>query len=438
MRFSLRVVAEATGGTLHGDDAGFDAVVIDSRRAAPGTLFVALAGEHVDGHAYAERACAAGSAGALASRPVDVPHVLVDDVVAGLGDLARWHRGRLTARVVGVTGSAGKTSTKDLLAAVLAAGGPTIAPPGSYNNDIGAPLTVLRADEATRHLVVEMGARAKGDVARLCAIARPHTAVVLNVGSAHLGEFGSREAIADAKGELPEAASDLAVLNADDPLVMAMRSRAPAAVRTFGAHGDVRAEGIELDAHGRPAFRLVADEGATPVRMLLVGAHQVPNALAAATVGLAEGIPLAVVGAALNRARPASRWRMEVTERADGVTVVNDAYNANPESMRAALDALAALDATRKVAALGPMAELGEDADAAHLEVAAYARAKGIEVVAVAAPAYQAGRDAVDVMTATELLSDLLRPGDAVLVKASRAAGLERLADALVRQDRPS
>jgi UDP-N-acetylmuramoyl-tripeptide--D-alanyl-D-alanine ligase len=432
---TLAETAAATGGTLHGGDAAFDHVVSDSRAAGPGALFVAIRGERVDGHDFVTQAAAAG---VLAERPVPGPHVLVPDSVAALGALAAWHRDRLTARVTGVTGSAGKTSTKDLLAAVLAEAGPVIAPPGSLNTDVGAPLTVLRADLDTAHLVVEMGARATGDVARLCAIARPHTAVVLNVGSAHLGEFGSRQAIAQAKGELVEGASELAVLNADDDLVAAMAARAQGSVRTFGDRGEVRAKGVVLDAGGRPQFRLVAPEGATPVRMLLVGAHQIGNALAAATVGLAAGIPIEIVGAALNRARAASPWRMAVAETAGGVTVVNDAYNANPESMRAALDALAAIGAGRAmVAVLGPMYELGDGADAQHAAVAAYARELGARVVAVDAPAYGADTDVPDVAAAVALLGAELRAGDVVLVKASRAAALERVAAALLRQDAP-
>ncbi|MGH3744008.1 MAG: UDP-N-acetylmuramoyl-tripeptide--D-alanyl-D-alanine ligase [Mycobacteriales bacterium] len=440
MSTTLGAAAAATGGVLHADpETAYDTVVIDSRAARPGALFVALAGDHVDGHDFVENARAAGAVAALVERPVGTPHLLVPDAVQALAALASAHRDRLSARVTGVTGSAGKTSTKDLLAAVLAESGPTVAPPGSFNNDLGAPLTVLRADRATRHLVVEMGARAVGDVARLSAMARPNTAVVLNVGSAHLGEFGSREAIAAAKGELVDAATDLAVLNADDPLVAAMSTRARAAVRTFGATGDVRAESVDLDAGGRPVFRLVAPEGSTPVRMLLVGAHQVGNALAAATVGLAEGLPIEVVGAALNRSRPASRWRMEVTETAAGVTVVNDAYNANPESMRAALDALTAMKAGRRLAVLGPMAELGDAADEAHAEVTRYARSLDVDrVVAVGAPAYGADDDVPDVDAAAVLLAAELRPGDVVLVKASRAAALDRLAARLVRQDDPS
>ncbi len=431
MSFTLAQLAAATGGRLVGPDVSFDRVASDSRDAA-GALFVAIAGERVDGHDFAADAAAAG---VLASRPVAEPYVLVPDTVVALGAFAGWHRDRLTARVVGVTGSAGKTSTKDLLAAVLAEGGPVVAPPGSLNTDVGAPLTVLRATAETAHLVVEMGARHVGDIARLCAMARPQTAVVLNVGSAHLGEFGSREAIAAAKGELVEAATDLAVLNADDPLVAGMAGRARSRVRTFGAAGEVRAEDLVLD-RGRPAFRLVAPEGSTPVRMLLVGRHHVGNALAAATVALDAGLPVEVVGAALNRATPASRWRMEVTDRADGVTVVNDAYNANPESMRAAIDATAAIaGGGRAWAVLGPMYELGDDAEADHAAVAAYARGAGARVVAVDAPAYAADVEVPDVAAAADLLAAEVRPGDVVLVKASRAAGLERLAAALLRQD---
>ncbi len=435
MLTALSAVATATGGALHGADALVDRVVIDSRDAGPGSLFVALPGDRVDGHDYAQ---SAGATGVLAQRPVPVPHVLVADTVVALGALAAAHRDRLTARVVAVTGSVGKTSTKDLLAAVLADAGPVVAPPGSHNNDIGTPLTVLRADETTVHLVLEMGARAPGDVARLCALSRPHVGVVLNVGSAHLGEFGTRAAIAAAKGELVEAATDLAVLNADDPLVAAMAGRAGATVRTFGAAGDVRAEGLVLDVGGRPAFRLVAPEGSTPVRMLLVGAHQVPNALAAAVVGLAAGLSVEVVGAALNRAAPASRWRMEVTRTPAGITVVNDSYNANPESMRAALDALAALGAGgRTVAVLGRMHELGDAAAQRHAEAGAYARALGARVVAVDEPGYRADEDAADVEAAVLLLRAQLRPGDVVLVKGSRATGLERVAAALLREDAP-
>lgn len=445
MRMSLTEVAEATGGSVVGPNGEVAHVTVDSRAARPASLFVAIAGERVDGHDFAGSAVQAGATGTLASRPVEGPYVLVPDTLAALAALARVHRSTLDARVVGVTGSAGKTTTKDLLAAVLGELGPTVAPPGSYNNDIGLPLTVLRADASTRTLVLEMGARGRGDIARLCAVGRPQVAVVLNVGTAHLGAFGSRDAIALAKGELVEAAAELAVLNAADPLVRSMAARARGAIRTFGVGGDVRAEQVSLDGRGRASYRLVCDEGQALVHLHLVGAHQVSNSLAAATVALTEGMAPAAVAAALSAAAPASRWRMEVGERADGLVVINDAYNANPDSMRSAIDAAMSVGAGRGAiwAVLGPMLELGPASDAAHEEIGRYATARGVDhVVAVGAAAdgirRGAGRRAIavaDVEEASALLARELGAADVVLVKASRGAGLERLAAAILDND---
>lgn len=450
MRCTLGRVAELTGGELHGPaDLGLAGVAIDSRQVPAGGLFVALRGERADGHLFAEAACAAGAAAVLASRPVPVPHVLVGDPVAALAALAADHRDGLDATVTGITGSSGKTGTKDVLASVLEEQGPTVAPPGSYNNDLGLPLTVLGAAPDTRHLVLEMGTRAAGDIARLCAVARPHTAVVLNIGSAHLGEFGSREAIAAAKSELVAGASRLAVLNADDRLVAAMAGLAPGQVRTFGDAGQVRAEQVRLDETGRPAYRLVADEGSAPVRLRLVGEHQVPNTLAAATAALSYGLPVEQVADALSRAAPRSRWRMEVVERPDGVTVVNDAYNANPESVRAALKALAAMtrgNGRRSWAVLGEMLELGDGSAAEHDAIGRLAVRLDVQrLVAVgegARPIHLGashegswGQESVwvpDVAAAAALLAAELRPGDVVLVKASRGAGLDRVAAAML------
>ncbi|MFZ5852773.1 MAG: UDP-N-acetylmuramoyl-tripeptide--D-alanyl-D-alanine ligase [Actinomycetota bacterium] len=423
-------------------------VVVDSRAAQPGSLFVAVRGERRDGHDFAAAARAAGAVAVLAARPVGGPAVLVPDPVAALGALARAVLDRLAGgvTVVGVTGSSGKTGTKDLCAQVLARRGPTVAPPGSYNNEIGVPLTVLRADRDTRHLVLEMGARGVGHIRRLCEVAPPRVGVVLNVGSAHLGEFGSRERIAEAKGELVAAlpADGWAVLNGDDPLVAAMAKRTAARVITWGQGPgvQVRAERVRLDG-GRPVFWLRSPAGSAEVRLGLVGPHQVGNAVAAAAASLALGQPLAEVAEALGAARSLSPWRMEVHERPDGVTVVNDAYNANPESMRAALEALVALAGTRRTwAVLGEMRELGEAAPVAHAEVGRWAARLGVGcVVAVGAPAapiHDAARaegacavPVPDGTAAVELLSARLAPGDVVLVKASRAAGLERVADAL-------
>jgi UDP-N-acetylmuramoyl-tripeptide--D-alanyl-D-alanine ligase len=344
--------------------------------------------------------------------------------------------------VVGVTGSSGKTSTKDLLAAVLAPLGPTVAPPGSFNNELGLPWTVLRSGPGTRHLVLEFSARGAGHIARLAAVARPRIGVVLNVGRAHVGEFGSVAAIAQAKGELVEAlpADGVAVLNADDPLVSPMAARTPARVVTFGRGGaQVRADDVRLDG-GRPRFTLGTPAGRAPVALRLVGEHHVGNSLAAAAVALELGATPEGVAATLSGAQPASRWRMEVTDRADGLTVVNDAYNSNPESMRAALTALAALgEGNRRTwAVLGRMAEQGDGTVAAHAEVAALARELGIDrLVAVGTADYPGARRTADVDEAVDLLRAEAGPGDVVLVKASRAAGLERVAEGLLRAPGP-
>jgi UDP-N-acetylmuramoyl-tripeptide--D-alanyl-D-alanine ligase len=448
----LAEVAELTGGTLTGpaDARVTGRVTVDSRAVAPGDLFVAVAGERVDGHDFLGAAAAAGAVGALGTRPDDaLPTVVVDDPVEALGRLAAGVHARLTAgglRTLGITGSSGKTSTKDLLGQVLATAGSTVSPPGSYNNDIGLPLTVLEADGTTRFLVLEMGARGVGHIARLCGIAPPQIGVVLNVGSAHLGEFGSPEGTAQAKGELVEAlpAEGTAVLNADDPRVLGMAPRTVARVLTTGRGADaaVRATGVTLDESARPRFTLVAAGEEHPVALQVTGEHQVANALSAAGAALAAGMTPADVAAALSAAAARSRWRMEVDRRADGVVVVNDAYNANPESMRAALAALAGLRGDRRIAVLGGMAELGPDAPAEHERLGRDAAAAGVDLIVAVGPdavgiadgataaGRRAGEESVHVpdrATARELLSEVLRPGDVVLVKASRAYGLELL-----------
>ncbi len=433
-------------------------LVIDSRQAQPGVLFAALPGEHTDGHEHAADAIAAGAVGILATRPVAQPAVVVPDVAAAMAALAAYVLRRTPqARVIAVTGSSGKTSTKDLVAALLEPAGSTVAPPGSYNNDLGVPLTALRTDAATRFLVLEMGARGRGHIARLCAIAPPSIGVVLNVGSAHLGEFGSRQAIAESKGELAEAARDVAVLNADDPLVMAMASRAQARVVTFGENPDaqVRAEDVDIDGQGRAGFTLVSPRGRARTRLELIGAHHVSNALAAAAVALECGRTPAQVAQGLAAAGPRSRWRMEVVTTPAGLTVVNDAYNANPESMRAALKTLALLgkpapgrSARRTIAVLGPMYELGPTAVDEHDALGRLAVRLGIDKVIVVgsdaaaihtgARLQGAGEQPVlvdDVAAALDVLAAETGPDAAsavVLVKASRAAGLERVAAALL------
>ena len=460
IRLSLSDIAAITGGAMAAADPGAAVtgpVVIDSRRVTDGALFAALPGEHADGHEYAKAAAAAGAAAVLASRPVPgVPAVVVPDVTAALGALARAVLGRLPgATVTGITGSSGKTSTKDLTAQVVERLGPTIAPEGSFNNEIGLPLTVLRADAATRFLVLEMSARGIGHIAALCDIAPPRIGAVLNVGLAHAGEFGSLDAVAKAKGELPEAlpAGGVAVLNADDPRVLAMAARTSARVVTFGARtaaAAVRAGNIRLDDLGRASFLLLMPDASAPVTLRLHGVHHVQNALAAAAIAAELGMAAPAIAEALSEATARSKRRMELRERPDGVLVVNDAYNANPDSTRAAIEALRHLarGGRRSFAVLGHMAELGDIADESHAEMgrlAAQAGVAGLIAVGEAArPLLDGARaetgwhgaaiTAPDASAAVEVLGNLLRPGDVVLVKASKSAGLWEVADRLLAE----
>ncbi|GAA2832614.1 UDP-N-acetylmuramoyl-tripeptide--D-alanyl-D-alanine ligase [Kitasatospora sp. CM 4170] len=457
---TLAEVAAAVGGTLDGADPATPVtgpVEVDSRKVRPGGLFAAFVGEHVDGHDYAERAVAAGAVAVLASRPVGVPAVLVDSVVDALGKLARAVVARAEGTaVVALTGSAGKTSTKDLIAQLLQRHGETVYPPGSLNNEIGHPMTALRVEEGTRHLVMEMGARHKGDIEYLTTITPPRIGLVLNVGTAHVGEFGSQEAIAEAKGELVEAlpAEGTAILNADDPLVRAMAARTKAKVVYFGEsrEADVRAQDVRLDSTGRPSFTLTTPTGSAAVQLRLYGEHHVSNALAAAAVAVELGMSVDDTAEALSEAGALSRWRMEVVDRADGVTVVNDAYNANPDSMRAALRALVSMggrgpERRRTWAVLGEMRELGEESLAEHdaigrlavrLDVTKLVAVGGREAACMELGARNEGswgEESVlvsDADAAVELLRSQLRPGDVVLVKASRSVGLEKVAEALL------
>jgi UDP-N-acetylmuramoyl-tripeptide--D-alanyl-D-alanine ligase len=437
---TLAEVAELTGP---GGAAVTGAVTLDSRAVASGDLFVAVAGERADGHDFLAAAAAAGAVGAISSRPDDaLPCVVVADPVDALGRLASGVHARLVAgglQTLAITGSSGKTSTKDMIGQLLAQLGPTIAPAGSFNNGLGLPHTVLMADEQTRFLVLEMGARGIGHLAYPTQIAPPTIGVVINVGVAHIGEFGSVEAIAQAKGELVEAlpAGGLAVLNADDPLVAAMASRTQAAVWPVGLAPEsvVRATDVRLDERGRAAYTLVTEQGETAVTLRVAGAHQVGNSLAAAAVALRAGLPVAECGAALSRLGLVSSRRMDVFRRADGVTVIDDSYNANPASMAAALQALSAMAGDRRtIAVLGYMAELGGFERDGHEQVGRLAAELGVDVlIAVgdnaapissgAAAADRWGGEAVQVSDqdeATEALRARLRPGDVVLVKGSR------------------
>jgi len=435
-------VAALTGGRLVGPDVVVAGAAIDSRRIAGGELFVPVVAER-DGHEFVASALGSGAAATLSARPAgqlaglppDATVVEVGDTVAALTALGSAARDRLDptagARVVGVTGSVGKTSVKDLLAATLRTRWRTQASAESFNNELGVPITLVGAPGDAEALVVEMGARGPGHVAALCAVARPAVGIVTRVAAVHTETFGSIDAVAEAKGELVAALppDGTAVLNAADPRVAGMARRSSARVLTFGPGGEVRAEGVRLDDGLRPVFTLTSPWGVAGVHLGVRGEHMVENALAAAAAALACAVPLDSVAAGL-AAAALSHWRMELTTAASGARVLNDAYNANPTSMAAALRALAGLDATRRVAVLGVMAELGATSDADHAAVGELARSLGVEVVAVGVPAY-GGVPVDDIDGALAALAGL-GSGDAVLVKGSRVAGLERLAARLV------
>ncbi|WP_328411402.1 UDP-N-acetylmuramoyl-tripeptide--D-alanyl-D-alanine ligase [Nocardia sp. NBC_00403] len=543
IEMTLREIADVVGGTLHDvpdpEVTVTGSVEFDSRRIGSGDLFLALPGEHADGHDFAAAAVAAGAVAVLAARPVGAPAIVVTPaagavpatsvalahdsdgsgaaVLAALATLARVSVERLSAAgatgseevaerdhaeprerrqsntaagatgseevaerdhaeprerrqsstaaggltVIGVTGSSGKTSTKDLLAAVLAPLGPVVAPPGSFNNELGHPWTALRADADTRFLVLELSARGPGHIAALAKVAPPRIGVVLNVGTAHLGEFGSREAIAQAKGELVEALpiAGLAVLNADDQQVAAMADRTTARVVTVGQseRADIRATDIRLDDQARAAFTLHTPSGSIPIQLAVHGEHQVGNALSAVAVALECGADLDTITRALSGAHAASARRMDVRTTTDGVTVVNDSYNANPDSVRAALKALVTMSragdtARRSWAVLGEMGELGEESVIEHDRIGRLAVRLDVDrliVVGTGRPSRAMHQGAVmegswgeesiivpDIGSAIALLDEEVEAGDVVLVKASKSVGLWEVAEHLTGTER--
>jgi UDP-N-acetylmuramoyl-tripeptide--D-alanyl-D-alanine ligase len=467
-------IAEAVGGTLHNTDGSqtvTGTVEFDSREVKPDGMFIALPGAKADGHDFAK---ASGALVTLAAREIDAPAVIVPPatnvhtrsvalvhdkdgggaaVLAGLAKLARYVVDRLPGlTVVGVTGSSGKTSTKDLIGQVLEPMGETVAPAGSFNSELGHPWTVLRVDEKTKYLVAELSARGRGHIASLCRTAPPKIGVVLNVGTSHLAEFGTREDIALTKGELVEALPEdgVAILNADDPMVRAMASRTKAKVVLVGESPDaqVRAENIVLDEEARPSFRMVTPQGEADVKLALHGVHHVGNALSAAAVALELGATPEEVAERLSQARRVSARRMDVQTRPDGVTIVNDSFNANPESMRAALKSLAemARSGRRSWAVLGMMGELGPEHVSAHDSIGRLVVRLDINRLVVVGEKARAmhqgahlegswGEESVlvpDVEAAIELLRTQLGAGDVVLVKASKSEALWRVADALL------
>lgn len=415
--------------------------VFDSRMAQPGCIFLALQGEHADGHDFVADAYHAGAMFSLTSRRIDGPCIVVKDVLEALSILAAFVRKRLNnLTVIGITGSQGKTSTKDLLMHMLSVAGPTVAPIGSFNNDLGLPLTLLECDERTKFCILEMGARYKGDIARLCGIASPNIGVVLTVGTAHLGEFGSVEAIAETKSELIQniAPGGVAVLGSYDKYTPAMAALHSGRVINFGNGCDVRATDIEI-REGRPHFDLVTPAGRDAVGMRLVGEHQISNALAAAAVGTALELPIELIASSLSTAENASKWRMEIHDLF-GLLLINDSYNANPESMSAALRSLTLFAQERggqSWAFLGKMHELGESSAAHHGAIGTLAYENGIDhLVAIDATEYGQSQGNMVVhhyASIEECLSmtDQFSAGDVVLVKASRSEGFEVLAQKL-------
>lgn len=459
MQLSAAEIAHATGGALVGDGRVVaDSYSIDSRTLEAGACFVALAGER-DGHDFVVDAFDRGAVMAVVARdfspePETRTFVRVDDPLLALGALGSFARDRLAsdAQVVGITGSAGKTATKDLLAATVARTHRVIASRASFNNEAGLPLTVLSAGTDTEVVVAEMGARFVGNIADLCSIARPHIGVVTNIGLAHTGPLGGRAGVVAAKGELLEAlpVDGVAVLGADDEYTPTLAHRTAARVVLVGSEArgdaDVRVASVALDDELRPSFRLDTRIGPLHVRLSVRGEHQVLNAAMATAVAIELGVPLDDIGAGLAEAGAAA-WRMQLCSTAKGVTILNDAYNASPTSTAAALRSFARLPVTgRRLAVLGEMRELGAEAEAAHRETGRIAVESGVEVLVIVgdeARALGAGARAaarggveivhvVDVAAAVEAIASRAREGDGVLVKASRAVGLERVVDALV------
>lgn len=463
MKASL--IARVTGGELVAGkrNALATSVAIDSRDVGPGSAFIAFSGENVDGHAFLADALQRGARVLVVTRDEpdavaavdtdprgELAMVRVDDPTAALQALAAHHRDHLTCPVVAITGSSGKTTTKDLVRAVLATRFEVVATTGNRNNELGLPLTLLDAGPATGVVVLEMAMRGLGQIARLCEIARPEAGLVTNVGQTHIEILGSEQAIATAKAELVQAIppSGRVFLNGDDQWArtMAEASAAPVTFYGMGEDAEVRARDVATDAEGRPSFTLETPAGSVEASVSIPGRHNTYNAAAAASIGLYLGLSLEEIARGLAEARPSS-MRMEVFESANGVTVINDAYNANPAAMRAALRTLVDFDAEgRRVAVLGDMAELGSLSELAHFGLGEYVAGLSLDLLVtvgeraarIAEGAVRAGmpRESVlscgDADDARGLLRETLRSGDVVLVKASRVVGLERVVEGII------
>lgn len=465
LTLSVRSLLEVTGGQLLAgpDTTMVNGLAIDSREVQPGAVFVAFAGESADGHQFIPSALSEGARAIIVTRDdeqvraafetttrTDAVLVLVADAQRAVEALGSWHRERLMCPVIGVTGSTGKTTTKDFLRSVLSVGMRVVATSGNRNNELGVPLTLMEAGVETEALVVEMAMRGAGQITHLCRIARPDLGLVTNVGVSHVELLGSEAAIASAKGELVQAIppAGRVFLNGDDGWtdVLSASSSAPITRYGVGENANVRAVDMTVAEDGTPAFVIVADEESVHVQLPIPGRHNVYNALAAAGIGLHLGLTLEEVARGLEGAT-FSKWRMESFQSASGITVINDAYNANPVSMRAAISALGDIPTKgRRVAVLGDMAELGSLAELAHFQLGGELTHTTLDVLVtvgerarrIAEGAVASGmnpewvRPCVTADEASEVLDDIAEPGDTVLVKGSRVMGLERVVEGMI------
>ncbi len=465
LTLTVETLLEVTGGEILAGAATtmVNGLAIDSRSVEPGAAFVAFAGEHADGHAFIADALAEGARAVLVTRDDEAVRaafeaaarpeavlILVQDATGAVEALGRYHRDRLMCPVIGVTGSTGKTTTKDFLRSVLATRLRVVATAENRNNELGVPLTIMEAGAETEVLVVEMAMRGPGQIEHLCTIARPTAGLVTNVGVSHVEILGTEEAIASAKGELVRAVPETGCvfLNGDDAWTDALETYSAAPVTRYGlsAGSDIRAENVEVAEDGTPSFTMVTAEGCAEVHLPVPGRHNAYNALAAASVALYLGIPVEDIVVGLESAT-FSRWRMETFQSATGITIINDAYNANPTSMRAALSALGDVSTRgRRIAVLGDMAELGSLAELAHFQLGEEVANSSVDVLVsvgergrrIAEGALAAGMDAdavrpcVTAAEASEVLDDLAEAGDTVLVKASRVMGLERVVEGMI------
>ena len=443
LNMRISTIAFTCQGQMHGADETINNIVIDSRAVEAGDLFVALQGEHSDGHDYLEAALAKGALAAIVERPMDVAisQIIVSDAVKAMADIASAKRDEFQGTVIAITGSSGKTSTRTMLSQILAKAGTVSATQGNFNNDLGLPLTIFKADSQADYWALEMGAAQGGDITRLMHIAKPNVSVITNVGNAHIGRFGSVEKIAQAKAEIYcDLDSDaIAVINLDDAFATKWQSDFTGKQLTYSVNqsqADVYASAIELQANSS-AFILHYQGQSQPVSLALAGQHNIQNAVCAASCALAAGISLEHIAQGLLDMQPVA-GRMQFKDRLDGVTIIDDSYNANPGSVKAAIDVLA-MQTGRRILVLGDMAELGEEASAYHADVGRYAKAKAIDCLLScgtesqhASAAFAANAQHFNEQTALiDYLSRTAKAGDVVLIKGSRSSAMDVVVEQL-------